>query len=149
MKIVILAVATVLGAVSLAHAGSAQEALSQCVAEKASEEERDTFARWSFVLWSAHPAVRDFVSIPESERDMAALETARTVERLFLIKCREQSIAAYREGGFGVLGNGILRLAAQMQAEMQADINASPAMRSEIDRFVNMLDEDTFKSVLE
>lgn len=81
-----------------AHAATASEALSTCLAENTTGKERKEFARWMFAAMSAHPALSDMSAITPAIREQSNRNMGQMVTRLMAVDCVTQTRAAAKEG---------------------------------------------------
>ena len=93
-------------AAPLAHAGVFADDLSRCMTQKATKEDKLAFIRWMFGAIALNPAVTQYSTITASQRDMFGKEVTQTFERVLLVDCRKETVAALKnEGEMAVLGS--------------------------------------------
>jgi hypothetical protein len=128
-----------------ASAGVFGDDLSRCLVEKASESDQRSLKRWMFSAFSADPALASLANITPKQRTAISSEAANVYNRLLLLDCRKQALAALKNEGtavmgpaFGVLGrsvaNGIFR---------------SPAAEAELDKLASFFDETALNKLFE
>ena len=131
----------ILALASLAPISIAQtptEALSACVADNTSGEDRKDLARWVFFAMAAHPEIKQFSS-PNIQS--ATGETDRIVAKLFTRllaeSCLNQTKIAYKQGG-----SKAIEFAFQTFGQLaMLEIMSNPEVASTMGRFQTELDE--------
>jgi len=111
-----------------AHAGEAGEALSKCLSDATTPDDRRALVRWIFSAISVHPDLREFTTIDAARRERIEAESVAVFERLIVQDCTAQTrMALMQEGtdGFqtafktlGELAMGGVVEDAQVQAGM-------------------------------
>jgi hypothetical protein len=111
-----------------ARAGEAGEALSKCLSDATTQDDRRALVRWIFSAIAAHPDLKEFTTIDAARREQIESESAAVFERLIVKDCTAQTrLALMQEGteGFqtafktlGELAMGGVVEDAQVQAGM-------------------------------
>jgi hypothetical protein len=111
-----------------ARAGEAGEALSKCLSDATTPDDRRALVRWIFSAIAAHPDLREFTTIDAARHDQIESESVAVFERLIVKDCTAQTrLALMQEGteGFqaafktlGELAMGGVVEDAQVQASM-------------------------------
>lgn len=111
-----------------ARAGEAGEALSKCLSDATTPDDRRALVRWIFSAIAEHPDLKEFTTIDAARRDQIESESVAVFERLIIKDCTAQTrLALMQEGtdGFqaafktlGELAMGGVVEDAQVQASM-------------------------------
>ena len=111
-----------------ARAGEAGEALSKCLSDATTQDDRRALVRWIFSAIAVHPDLREFTTIDAARREQIESESVAVFERLIVEDCTAQTrLALMQEGteGFqaafktlGELAMGGVVEDAQVQAGM-------------------------------
>ena len=128
----------------LVHA-DAPAALSSCVADNTSGQQRKDLARWVFLAMAAHPELTQYTS---SELDAAREPTDRSVAQLFeyLItqKCAVEANVAFGAHGTSGLQIAFEQLGRLAMLELMSNADTSAAMST----FEQYLDRDKINAAL-
>jgi hypothetical protein len=96
---------------SPAEAGVFTDDLSRCMVSKATASDRDAFMAWMFSAVSAAPRLQKLTTLDRAKRDEIAATAASVFQRLLLVDCRKEAVAALKAEGrngmiqsFGALG---------------------------------------------
>ena len=81
------------------HAGEAADALSACLTDAVTLDDRRALARWIFSVLSEHPDVKSLTAIDNATRTTLEMEGAAVFERLIVKDCTEQSRTTLAEEG--------------------------------------------------
>ncbi len=89
-----------------AHAGPNADALGKCMADSATQTDREVLDRWFFVAAAANPAVASMSKVTQEDTDKANAATGALVTKLLTTTCKEkaQKVLA-TEGVGGVQGS--------------------------------------------
>lgn len=94
-----------------AHAGPTTDALSRCLVQSASSDDRVDMVLWMFSAMSLHPDVKQYSRFTDADRARINQSMGALMTRLLVEDCRAQTVAALRADGkpaietaFGVLG---------------------------------------------
>lgn len=101
-----LAVAFALPASVPAFAATPSEALSQCLLNKTSADDRTTLVRWIFAVIARHPSVADMGTISDAAYETASAEAGVLFTRLMAEDCRTETKAAMATGSSTAIGTG-------------------------------------------
>jgi hypothetical protein len=113
MKISILAGGAFFASVCAvpAQAGVLADDLSRCMITKMTDADRGAFMGWMFSAIAADPQLEKLTTLDRAKRDQLSKDAAGVFERLLLVDCRSQAIAAIKAEGassitqsFGELG---------------------------------------------
>lgn len=120
-------------AASQAQAGIYTDDLSRCIVKSSSPKDRQDFVVFVFAAMSAHPDVRQYSRISEGERKGFATRAGQLMERLLLVDCRKEAVAAIKyereqsiSSAFGTLGETAM-----------VDLMGNP----DVDKYMNLLAE--------
>lgn len=107
---------TFLGLIPPAQAGVYSDDLSKCLVKSSSVSDQTALIAWMYLAMSVHPALRAYSTITDAQRTAADKVAAELLQRLVLVDCRAESLAAMKyEGGgtletaFSVLGQVAMR----------------------------------------
>ncbi len=94
-----------------ALAGTYGTALSNCIIQATSPEDRNDFVMWMFSAIAQHPSVREQTSISNEIVEESTIKTAKVFERLLTEDCRDETAnvikyegTAELEKSFNLLG---------------------------------------------
>ncbi len=82
-----------------AAAGLYTDDLSRCLVAKATDADRIVFMRWMFGAIASHPAVAGMTTLTAAQHRQLNLDGAHLFERLMIVDCRPQVIAALKNEG--------------------------------------------------
>jgi len=116
-----------------AQAGIYTDDLSRCIVKSSSPKDRQDFVVFIYAAMSAHPDVRQYSRISEADRSGFAKRAAQLMERLLLVDCRKEAVAALKyereqsvSAAFGTLGETAM-----------VDLMGNP----DVDKYMNLLAE--------
>ncbi len=142
----ILAAAMLLGALcygTAASAGIYTDDLSRCLVKSASDDDKTMLMKWVFGLMSASPAVSPMSSITPEQHKALNKQGAALFERLIIIDCHKEAVAAMKfegdtafETSFSVLAQVAVR-----------GLMTAPAVNAEMENFVSYFDKDKLKAL--
>lgn len=147
MKMIAIAAAASAVALSpvVAHAGAASDKLGQCLVDNSSPKDQAALVRWMFGALSVNPALKDFVSLSQEQRDASAKAMAATFERLMLHDCRSELITARKADG-----DESLRAAFETMGKRAAEqLMSDKSSQSELNRFTSYVDLKQFSALLQ
>lgn len=81
------------GSTTPANAGTSGDALSQCLVQSTTEQDKNDLVRWMFASEAQHPAVAQFATVPPDQR----AELSQTVAALFGRLLTQDCLAEFRE----------------------------------------------------
>ena len=94
-----------------AFAGIYSDDLARCLVKSSSPDDQIVLVRWMFSTLSLHPAVGDLVTISDARRQEITAKTGALFERLIVVDCHAESVAALKyegaasfESSFNTLG---------------------------------------------
>jgi hypothetical protein len=113
-----------------AEAGVFTDDLSRCLVSKSTEADKGKFMGWMFSAVSADPGLQKFTNLDRAKRNQLAKDAADVFQRLLLVDCRKEAVAALRAEGdntieqsFGALGRAATQQMFQSQ-EAQTELDA-------------------------
>src|SRR5947208_3997872 len=94
-----------------AQAGVLADDLSRCLVTKATDSDRAALMAWMFSAISSDPALQRFTVLDRQRRDAIATTAGSVFQRLVVVDCRPEAVAAMKAEGqdamtksFGALG---------------------------------------------
>ncbi len=110
------AAAVAVCAPGLAHAGVYTDEMSKCLVRSATPQDQSDLVVWVFAAMSAHPSVKTYASMSETQREGITRKASALMERLLITSCRKETVEALKyegssaiEQSFGVLGQVAMR----------------------------------------
>lgn len=82
-----------------ARAGAAGEALSQCLTDSTTPDDRRALVRWIFSAIAVHPDLKEFTTIDAAKREQIESESVAVFERLIIKDCTAQTRSALMQEG--------------------------------------------------
>jgi len=126
-------------------AGPYSDAVTKCLVERTTEQDRERLAQWFFVAMASHPAVQPMSAVSESDRASVSKRTAELFQRLLTESCRKETREAIKyegtrtiESAFSVLGEIAAR-----------ELMAYPDAAAFIARLAQDLDQDKLNAVMQ
>ena len=130
------ALALALAAASQAQAGPAADALSKCVVDATTAQDRVVLTRWAFVVVSANPELRSMSAVTDPMREDANHRMADLLTRLVTVNCRAQAVTAVRAEGPAAVQGAVKALGESAAKDLFTD----PATLAGMTGFVKYLD---------
>jgi len=94
-----------------AQAGPYSDDLAKCLVKAASPADVSVFMVWLFSAMSLQPDVKPYTAMTDAQRDAASKKAAELMQRLMLVDCHAETVAAIKfegahsiETGFNVFG---------------------------------------------
>jgi len=132
------ALALALAAASQAQAGPAADALSKCVVDATTAQDRVVLTRWAFVVVSANPELHSMSAVTEPMREDANHRMGDLLTRLVTVNCRAQAVTAVRTEGPQAVQGAVKALGTSAARDLFAD----PATLAGMTGFVKYLDTE-------
>lgn len=82
-----------------AHAGAYSDAFGKCLTDNSTGKDRVIFVRWLFVALTAHPDLQSLAKVSKADHEEATRQMAGVVNRLVLVDCRKEAVAALQNEG--------------------------------------------------
>jgi hypothetical protein len=111
-----------------AQAGPASTALAKCLVDSSTGKDHVVFMQWFFAALSVNPSVQSFAATTKDQRNDAARGAAAVFDRLVLVDCRKEAVAAEREDGNASLSTGFEAFGRIAVTELMADPNVTKEM---------------------
>ena len=86
-------------AVTPVYAGPYADALSSCLRNSTTKQDRITFVRWMFAAMSRHPAVKNLANVSDAQLIDANRQVAALYMRLMTVACKDKARAAVDHEG--------------------------------------------------
>jgi hypothetical protein len=118
MKRLIAATACLAGLIlsAPAQAGVYSDDLAKCLVKSTGEADRIKLIQFMFAAIGANPALKSMSNVSDTQRSDLVREFAHLEERLLMVDCRTEAVAALKnegqsviESSFGVLGGSAMR----------------------------------------
>jgi hypothetical protein len=123
-------VLTVAGRVP-AHAGEYADALSQCLVDRTSDQDKSNLVRWIFASAAQNPDVSDIAKITQDQRSQMNKEVAGLFERLLTKDCKSEfRDVKENEGSDHPLATGFAMLISVAMKGLIDDPSVSKALGS-------------------
>jgi hypothetical protein len=129
MRFIIICAGLAGALASSAEASVFTDDLTRCIVNKSSPADRGAFMAWMFSAVSSDPELQKFTTLDRAKRDQIAASAAGIFQRLLLVDCRKEAVAALKSDGedaitqsFGELGKAATRQmfqSPQAQAELE------------------------------
>jgi hypothetical protein len=103
------------------HAGSASDAFGKCVVESSMGKDRLVVVKWFFAALSANPNVQSLAAITPEQRAVVIRQAADVIQRLTLIDCHSEAVAAIRQDGSYAMRAGFEALGKAAAMELMSD----------------------------
>jgi hypothetical protein len=120
------------------------ESLSRCLADNTSGKDRKDLARWVFLAMAAHPEIKQYAAhdMLQAAEEMHR-QVAQTFTRLLTESCRQQTQAAFKQGGPVALQAAFQTLGQLAMQELMSDRGVNKAMGA----FERYLDQNKLNQV--
>ena len=140
---VVLAAAALL-APATGRAGVYSDALSRCLVERTSDEDKVLLARWIFTVISAHPSTTSLATINEAQKVETVRGAGELFETLLAESCRDETAKAIKYEGTQALNTSFKVLG---EIAMNT-LMANPVVQAESANFMQYVDEAKLEKVL-
>jgi len=141
---VAMALAVTVPLASAAYAGPAGDALSQCLIQKTTKDDRATLARWIFAVMSKHPGVADMVNTDDAKYVEINKAGGGLFTRLMAKDCAAQSAEAIRTEGSDGFGNAFKGLGEMAMIELMGD----PTVQGSMSDLVKYVDSEAIMQAM-
>lgn len=129
-RTIFFAMLALAGTATPAQAGVFSDDLARCLVTKSTEADNAAFMAWMFSVVSADPRLAKLTTLDRAKRDKMGAEASATMQRLLLVDCRKEAVAAMKTEGvaavtqsFNLLGQSAtqqLFRSPEAQAELEA-----------------------------
>jgi len=89
-----------------ARAGVYGDDLAKCLVRSASPSDVSAFMVWLYSAMSLEPSVKVYSSMTDAQRDAATKRAAELFQRMMVVDCRKETVAAVKYEGVGSLETG-------------------------------------------
>jgi len=124
-----------------ANAGPYGDALTRCLNDKTSKEDRAVLIQWIIVAFASHPVAKGFVSVQSNSIPVANAAMAAYTERLFLQDCLLEAREAARYEGEIAVAEAFKFVASSAGREVMADPSVSQIMNG----YIGSVDGERFE----
>lgn len=83
-----------------AQAGVLADDLTRCMLTKTTDADRNAFMGWMFSAISADPQLNKLTLLDRAKRDQLSANASAVMQRLLIVDCRKEAVAAIRSEGF-------------------------------------------------
>ena len=111
MRVLGISAMLLCGIAAPARSGVLADDLSRCLVTKATDSDRAALMAWMFSAISSDPALQKFTVLDRQKRDAIATTAGSVFQRLVVVDCRPEAVAAMKAEGqdamtksFGALG---------------------------------------------
>jgi hypothetical protein len=139
------AVAIAIGFANVAQAGPATDAFGKCLVQSSTGKDRTVFVQWFFAALSANPNVKDFATSTKEQREAVTRQTVAVFQRLVLVDCRAEAIAAIRQDGTQALSSSFEVFGRAAAVELMSD----PAVQKEMNGLSDYADNQKLGELME
>jgi hypothetical protein len=143
MRIIGISAALFAAFAAPAQAGVLADDLSRCLVTKATDADRNAFMAWMFSAVSSTPELQKFTTLDRAKRDQIATSAGSIFQRLLLMDCRKEAIAALKAEGENALTQSFGELGRAATQQMFQ----SPEAQTELRSLDKGMDEDKFKQL--
>lgn len=127
-----------------ASAGVYSDDMGKCLVEKTSDRDKIELIKWVFSAISASDAVKEISTVTASQREQYSRAAARMMDRLVIVDCHKETVAALKYEGeesfkaaFDLLG----RVAV-------GSLMSDPAVGSSLGQLGSFVDADKWKALI-
>jgi len=143
MRLVIFAVASFgMTAPFPAHASALGDEFGRCVAEKISDADKTELTRWLFAAMTRDPALAPLTTLTQADRDKLNKSIADLYDRLVLVDCRVQAVAALKSEGPQIFRESGRALGTAAISKM-----LSSPIQAEIKKFLELEDDKNWNAL--
>lgn len=128
-----------------AYAGPASDAFGKCIVESSTGKDRIIFVQWFFVALSVNPNVQSLTAITPERRALVTRQAAEVMQKLALIDCRSEAVAAIRQDGSQAMETGFSAFGRAAARELMTD----PAVSKELSALTDQTDRAKWNALLE
>ncbi|MFS0736398.1 hypothetical protein ABC347_05045 [Sphingomonas sp. 1P06PA] len=129
---------------SMANAGVFTDDLSRCLVTAATPADRDTMMQWIFSAYAAADIAREISSVTPEQHVAYNKRGAALFERLILVDCRKQAVAAIRNEGQTAFEQSFQVLGQMAGRGLMED----PKVAAEMERFGAVLDREKLGALM-
>lgn len=130
---------------SIARAGPEADRLSQCVVENASPKDQAALVQWMFSALAANPVLRELADPTPEMRERTNRALAATFERLVLVDCHKEMVAAAKVDGMDALKAAFENMGKRAAEQLMSH----PGAEKELQKFTAYLDEAKWAALMQ
>ncbi len=97
---------------------SAQDALSQCLIQSTSANDKRVLVKWVFAVIAEHPDIASMTRIDDAQRNAIDRDAAKVFEQLLAEQCAGPLRAAMKQSGTDAIGRSFQALGSSAAADM-------------------------------
>ena len=143
MRLMLIPAALLCTVATSAQAGVFTDDLSRCLVNTSSQDDRDAFMAWMFSAVSSDPALQKFTTLDRAKRDQIAKKAADVFQRLLLVDCRKEAIAALKAEG----DDAMLQSFGELGRAATHQMFQSPGAQTELETLGNNFDKEKIKAL--
>jgi hypothetical protein len=126
-----------------AQAGVLADDLSRCVVTKATDADNSALMAWMFSAISSDPKLQKFTTLDRSKRDAIDAEAANVFQRLLLVDCRKEAVAALKAEGY----NSVVSSFGALGESASRQMFRSPEASAELEALGKHFDDEKLKAL--
>lgn len=127
-----------------ASAGIYTDDMTRCLVRATAGPDQEVLMRWIFTIFAASPVTGNLANVTPAQRDASHEAAARLMQRLVLVDCKTETVAALKyegssafEASFGALGQVAVR-----------GLMTDPSVGAEMQRFATHIDAQKMEALL-
>jgi hypothetical protein len=127
-----------------AQAGVYTDDFSKCLVSSASSDDQKKLMTWVFLALTAHPAIREELpGVTEARRSASTKTAAELMQRLMVVDCRKQMVAALKYEGSGAVEAAFRVLGEVATRGLMSD----PTVGKSLSELQNYVDTKPFEDI--
>jgi hypothetical protein len=126
-----------------ARAGVYSDDLAKCLVKAASPTDVSVFVVWMFSAMTLQPDVKPYSSMTDAQRDEAGRRAAALLQRLMVVDCHTETVAAIKYEGVSSLETGF-NVFGQVAGR---GLIASPAVAANLQKMATYFDKPKFEAL--
>jgi hypothetical protein len=128
-----------------AQASAASDAFAKCLVDSSTGKDRMQFIRWFFGALSVNPNVATMATTTQAQRDDAARGAMASIERLVMVDCRKEALAALHQDGPEAMRTSFEVFGRTAAAELMSD----PAVGKDLSRLESFSDTAKWSALMQ
>jgi hypothetical protein len=129
-----------------ARASPETDAFGKCLIQSSTGADRTVFVQWVFAAMSMHPDVQALGTVAPDKRAAIDAKMADVMQRLVLVACRTEAVAAYRQDGPQVAMSTSFETFGRVAA---SDLFADPKVTAEVASLTSYFDAARWGELVE
>ena len=125
------------------QAGVLADDLSRCLVTKATDADNSAIMAWMFSAISADPKLQNLTVLNRQKRDAIAAAAGGVFQRLLVVDCHKEAVAALKAEGQGALTNSFGSLGEAATEQMFR----SPEAQAELESLGKGIDDEKLKAL--